>query len=115
MLATSRSLTLDALDPKSMAPCTITFNIIELAVSINAATRQAEDSRKQAEEEIDRMQLLPLSSDGPLGAADDVDSAINQTSSSTELLGSVLEKVELFTQLVDGIAEVSVMNVEFGV
>jgi hypothetical protein len=85
---------------------TIEFTIATISGASDAAELSMEDAIAQEQDAIDHMNPAPFPSERIQGAISISDAAVNTTKSVSETWGPLLQKIEIFTSLVDTISEV---------
>jgi hypothetical protein len=93
----------------------IEFTIVAISKPSDPAELNMEEAVAQGKDAFNRMKPAPTSSFEPIqGAIDASVTVINDTKSLSNTWGPLLQKIELFTKLVDAIAEVRPRTHHFG-
>jgi hypothetical protein len=79
---------------------------VAISKASDAAGWNMEEAVAQGKDAINRMKQIPSASEQIQGAVDISATVINDTQSVSDNWGPLLQKIKLFTELVDAISEV---------
>jgi hypothetical protein len=96
----------DAQGNQNQTQIIIEFTIVAISTASDAAGLNMKEAVAQGKNAIDQMTLAPLSVGQIQGAVDTSPTVIGNIKSMSNTWGPLLQKIKLFTELVDGIAKV---------
>jgi hypothetical protein len=85
---------------------TIEFTVVSSAASTDATENQMDESVMQGNIAVEQIHPASPPLELLVGAVDHVNMTIDSTTSETDVWKPLLEKIELFTKIVDQIAQV---------